>query len=163
MSVNGNRAIAASKKNITPPPGAGQWSIDKIIFTLSRRLPREELRTLKDKGNAAYIPWYSANAILDKYAPGWGWEIKSINISRDTNFPELSKLYLIGSLSIPCAEGTVSRAATGSESLCKKYLDKKTGEIFYKDLPYGDASSNAESMAFRRAAARFGLGLYLYE
>ncbi|QYO62305.1 hypothetical protein [Leptolyngbya sp. 7M] len=30
------------------------------------------------------------------------------------------------------------------------------------ELAYGDPSSNAESMAFRRAAARFGLGLYLY-
>jgi len=28
---------------------------------------------------------------------------------------------------------------------------------------YGDPQSNAESMAFRRAAARFGLGLHLYE
>ncbi len=30
------------------------------------------------------------------------------------------------------------------------------------ELAYGDPSSNAESMAFRRAAAKFGLGLYFY-
>ena len=28
---------------------------------------------------------------------------------------------------------------------------------------YGDPQSNAESMAFRRAAARFGLGLHFYD
>jgi len=27
---------------------------------------------------------------------------------------------------------------------------------------YGDPSSNAEAMALKRAAAKFGLGLYLY-
>jgi hypothetical protein len=27
---------------------------------------------------------------------------------------------------------------------------------------YGDPSSNAEGMALKRAAAKFGLGLYLY-
>jgi len=31
------------------------------------------------------------------------------------------------------------------------------------ELAYGDPSSNAESMAFRQATAKFGLGLYLYE
>jgi hypothetical protein len=28
---------------------------------------------------------------------------------------------------------------------------------------FGDTSSNAESMVLRRAAAKFGLGLYLYD
>jgi hypothetical protein len=28
---------------------------------------------------------------------------------------------------------------------------------------YGDPSSNAEAMALKRAAAKFGLGLYLYQ
>jgi hypothetical protein len=31
-----------------------------------------------------------------------------------------------------------------------------------RELAYGDPSLNAESMAFRRAAAKHGLGLYLY-
>ena len=52
-------------------------------------------------------------------------------------------------ISIPCLEGTVMREATGIEPLDVK--------------GYGDPSSNAESMALRRAAAKFGLGLYLYE
>lgn len=124
-----------------------------MIFALSRKLPKDELKTLAEKGNVPYIPWHSANAILDKYAPGWSWEIKGIEVSVNSHFPELSKLYLFGSLAIPCAEGIISRDVTGCESLYKKHIDKETGEIIYKDLPYGDASSNAESMAFRRAAA----------
>jgi hypothetical protein len=52
-------------------------------------------------------------------------------------------------LTIQCAEGTVYREATGQED---ETLDS-----------YGDSSSNAESMALRRASAKFGLGLALYD
>lgn len=62
-------------------------------------------------------------------------------------------------LIIPTCDGDVSRDAIGTEEL--KEINKKTGEI--GERAYGDPSSNAESMAFRRAAARFGLGLYLYD
>jgi hypothetical protein len=68
-------------------------------------------------------------------------------------------LFLTGRLTIPTAEGTLYREATGTEEL--KEINPKTGEI--RELVYGDPSSNSESMAFRRAAAKFGLGLYLYD
>lgn len=55
------------------------------------------------------------------------------------------------------------REATGTEELKELTTDKTTGETITRELAYGDPSSNAESMAFRRAAARFGLGLYLYD
>jgi hypothetical protein len=48
-------------------------------------------------------------------------------------------------------EGWVYREATGTEE-----------EPDDDQQMYGDPSSNAESMALRRAAAKFGLGLYLY-
>jgi hypothetical protein len=36
--------------------------------------------------------------------------------------------------------------------------------LFAEELRgYGDPSSNAEAMALKRAAAKFGLGLYLYQ
>lgn len=58
------------------------------------------------------------------------------------------RIFLIGRLTIPTSEGKISREASGTELLnCSSY---------------GDPSSNAESMAFRRACAKFGLGLYLY-
>jgi len=49
---------------------------------------------------------------------------------------------------IEAKDTSITRMATGSET-----LDTDS---------YGDFQSNAESMAFRRAAARFGLGLHLY-
>jgi hypothetical protein len=52
-------------------------------------------------------------------------------------------------VSIPCAEGVVTREATGCEDADAK--------------GYGDSSSNAEAMALKRAASKFGLGLYLYQ
>jgi len=52
-------------------------------------------------------------------------------------------------LSVSSLEGIVYREATGQED---------------EDLEsYGNSSSNAESMALRRAAAKFGLGLSLYD
>jgi hypothetical protein len=48
-------------------------------------------------------------------------------------------------ISIPCIEGIISREATGTED------EELKG--------YGDPSSNAEAMALKRAAAKFGLGL----
>ena len=48
-----------------------------------------------------------------------------------------------GALTIPAADGAVTRHATGVED-----TDSKS---------YGDAVSNASAMAFKRAAAMFGL------
>jgi len=59
-----------------------------------------------------------------------------------------NRIFLTARITIHAAEGTFSREATGTELLnCGSY---------------GDPSSNAESMALRRAA-KLGLGLYLYE
>lgn len=87
------------------------------------------------------------------------------------------RIFIVGRLSITCAEGLVYREATGTERLkdekeiwigekpnrrpLRDEHDRPVTEL--KELAYGDPSSNAESMAFRRAAAKFGLGLYLYD
>ena len=128
---------------LEPPSSPGEWSLKQIQTALSRPLPQSLLATKKMGGrDITYIPWYQVNRILDKYCPGWTWEIIKMELSDKT-------LFLVGSLSIPTSDGLIVRCATGNEDLnCSSY---------------GDASSNAESMAFRRAAARFGLGLYLYD
>lgn len=127
----------------TPPSHPGEWNLHEIITALSRPLPQSMLETKSLKGTAIpYLSWRTANSILDKYAPGWTWEITKMEHSSD-------RIFLVGRLTIPTCEGNVYREATGTETLnCSSY---------------GDPSSNAESMAFRRAAARFGLGLYLYK
>jgi hypothetical protein len=125
----------------------GEWTLAEIVAALSREIPPQLLGTKTLKGKKiSFIPWYGAIAILNKYAPGWQWEIRSMHTT-----PQ--QLFLCGRLTIPTANGLISREATGCEDLLKE-----DGTA----IAYGDPSSNAESMAFRRACAKFGLGLYLY-
>jgi hypothetical protein len=136
-------------KCIESPAHSGAWTIEKIEFYLSRNIPQSLLATkpVRDSKTGKtthlwYVPWHQANKILSKYCPGWQWEIVSTQVAGE-------RLILVGKLSIPTSTGWVSRSATGTEKLdCSSF---------------GDPSSNAESMAFRRSAARFGLGLYLYQ
>ncbi|MEM6432258.1 MAG: Rad52/Rad22 family DNA repair protein [Cyanobacteria bacterium P01_D01_bin.115] len=143
--------VAEFKKPEAPtkPAGIGDWSIKQIESALSREIPRSYLKYLEKKNKRTgektqipYIPWNRANTILCKYAPGWqGRVVRTEQIG--------AELVLTYSITIPTSEGDVTREATGSESLdCGSY---------------GETAANAESQAFRRAAARFGLGLYLYD
>ena len=118
-------------------------SIREIVKDLSKPVANRHLRTRKQGGKElTYISWYDAVKYLDHYAPGWCYEVRSMNSVG-------GKLILTIRLSVPCLEGVVYREATGQE-------EEET-------TSYGDSSSNAESMALRRAAAKFGLGLYLYD
>lgn len=145
----------------TRPTAPGEWSVTQIEQALSRRLPNEmvKIKTVDGK-KVGYLPWYTVCDILDKYAPGWRWEIVSTTIApgftvQRTNrngeartIESMGRLVLVGRLTIPTSHGPISRDATGCEDLLV--------------AGYGDPSSNAESMAFRRAAAKFGLARYLY-
>ena len=121
----------------------GLRSIREIVKDLSKPVAKRHLRKRKQGGKELfYIAWHDAVKYLDHYAAGWTYEIKQIsNVA--------GKLILIVRISIPCVEGIVFREASGQED---EELDT-----------YGNASSNSESMALRRAAAKFGLGLYLYD
>lgn len=148
--------MQTTDKTLTPPAKPGEWSLAQIQEALSRPLPPNYLKKLKDKGNALYLPWWRANKILDKYAPGWTFEIRLTLLSAD-------RIFMIGRLTIPTSEGNVYREASGTEELKREKYNQETGEIEIKELAYGDPSSNAESMCFRRCCARFGLGLNLYQ
>lgn len=118
-------------------------SIRDIVKDLSKPVAKRHLRTRKQGGKELnYLSWYDAVKYLDHYAPGWCYEVRSMNSVG-------GKLILTIRLSVPALEGMVFREATGQE-------EEETNS-------YGDSSSNAESMALRRAAAKFGLGLYLYD
>lgn len=117
--------------------------IQDIIADLSKDVPQKMLASKTMKGNnIAYLPWYRAARMLDYYAPGWQYEIRDIKQVG-------SQCVVIVRLSIPAAEGWFYREATGIEE------EEVKG--------YGDPTSNAESMALRRAAAKFGLARGLYE
>jgi Rad52/22 family double-strand break repair protein len=98
-----------------------------------------------------YIPWHQATRLLDKYAPGWSYEItrETIGEGKTKKGEPTRTLALTVRLIIPARDGDVSREATGVEEL-------------FGGGGYGDAWSNASSMALRRAAAHFGLARYLY-
>jgi hypothetical protein len=118
-------------------------SIRDIVKDLTKPVAKRHLRTRKQGGKElTYIAWHDAVKYLDHYAPGWCYEVRSMSSIA-------GKLVMVIRLSILCAEGIVFREATGQED---EDLDS-----------YGNSSSNAESMALRRAAAKFGLGLYLYD
>ncbi len=118
-------------------------SINDIIADLSKPIPDRLLKTKTISGQKIrFLPWHTAVRFLDLYAPGWNFEIRHV-----TGIG--GKLVLVSRISIPCAEGVVFREASGQED---------------EDVEnFGDPSSNAESMSLRRAAAKFGLGLSLYD
>jgi hypothetical protein len=118
-------------------------SIRDIVKDLTKPVAKRHLRARKQGGKEIqYIAWHDAIKYLDHYAPGWCYEVRSMESIG-------GKLILTVRLSVQCAEGIVYREATGQED---EDLDS-----------YGNSSSNSESMALRRAAAKFGLGLYLYD
>lgn len=118
-------------------------SIREIVKDLSKPIAQKHQRKRRQGGKEiTYLAWHDAVKYLDHFAPGWCYEIRAID-------SVAGKLIMTVRLTIQCLEGTVYREATGQED---ETLDS-----------YGDSSSNAESMALRRASAKFGLGLALYD
>jgi hypothetical protein len=121
----------------------GMRSIRDIVRDLQKPIAQKHLRKRRQGGKEiTYLAWHDAVKYLDHYAPGWCYEIRRIDSIA-------GKVILTVRLSITSLEGVVFREATGQED---ETLDS-----------YGDSTSNAESMALRRAAAKFGLGLGLYD
>lgn len=129
--------------------------IAEILADLSKEIPAKYLDKLQDKSKATFIPWYNAIRLLDRCLGGhWNYEITDIKFSDE-------RIFVTARITIFAEEGSFYREAIGTELLKREIVDKATGEVFIKELAYGDPSSNAESMALRRAASKFGLGLYL--
>lgn len=132
--------------------------ITEIIADLSKPIPNKYLDSRKQGGaNLTYLPWYNAVKLLDRCTGGnWDYQITNIHTTSD-------RLILTARITIHAAEGTFHREATGTETLKEEYFDKTTQSKQIREWAYGDVSSKSESMALRRAAAKFGLALYLYD
>jgi hypothetical protein len=116
----------------------------EILRDMNKRVPDKVLKTRTDEGvTLKYIPWYHANRMLSFYAPGWSGEVRSIVFSADS-----STVSVVYRVTIKGSDGEAWRESTGTASMA--------------DTQFGDPVQKAEGMAFRRACARFGLGLYLY-
>ena len=132
--------------------------ITEIIADLSKPIPNKYLAQRKQGGtNLTYLPWFRCVTLLDRCSGGhWDYAITNIHTTSD-------RLILTARITIHAAEGAFSREATGTETLKEEYFDKTTQSKQIREWAYGDVSSKSESMALRRAAAKLGLGLYLYE
>jgi Rad52/22 family double-strand break repair protein len=129
------------------PAPAGLRSINEIIRDLSKPVAPRHLKQRKasNKSNEmlTYLPWFQAVRYLDLYAAGWSYSIASIQQIGDN-------LVMTVRITIPASEGLVSREASALE-------------VIEDPKRYGDAATNCESAALRRAAAKFGLCLSLYD
>lgn len=131
--------------------------ITEILADLSKPIPGKYLAQRKQGGTQlTYLPWHTCCKLLDRCAPGWDYSISNIHTTSD-------RIFITARLTIRAAEGDISREATGTEVLKEEYFDKQSQTTKIRELAYGDSSSNAESMALRRAAAKYGLARYLYE
>src|SRR5215510_1437600 len=121
----------------------GPRSIREIIADLSKPIATRHLKTRRQGGTElTYLEWHTTVKYLDHFASGWSYHVRSVQLVGNL-------VTVIASISIPCLEGVVTREATGCEEVDAK--------------GYGDACSNAEAMALKRAASKFGCGLYLYQ
>ena len=136
----------AKLKVLETPPQLKPYGrpLAEIIADLSKPLPARFLSHRKQGGKQlTYISWHHANRLMD-YFTGGGWEGY---VSNTHTTPD--EVYITYRVTIHAAEGHISREATGSEKLANN--------------AWGEAIAKSESQAFRRACARFGLALYLYD
>lgn len=117
----------------------------EILRDMNKRVPDKVLKFKMDEEGheLKYIPWYHANRMLSFYAPGWSGEVRNV-----VHSPDSKSVTVVYRVTIRGTDGETWRESTGSASL--------------EDVQFGDPVQKAEGMAFRRACARFGLGLYLY-
>jgi|GEM_PF-670017 len=131
--------------------------IAEIKADLCKGIPAKYLDRLDDKSKALYIPWYNAVSLLDR-CTGGQWKFRILNM-----WTTPKRIFVVAEITIIAAEGSFTMAATGTELLEREVWNKEKQVMELKELAYGDPSSNSESMALRRAAAKFGLARYLYK
>ncbi|XP_071711984.1 DNA repair RAD52-like protein 1, mitochondrial [Rutidosis leptorrhynchoides] len=119
--------------------------ISEILKELNKKVPDSLIRARTEANGFSlkYIPWHIVNRIMNLHAPEWSGEVRNIVYSADGK--SVSVTYRV---TIYGTDAEIFRESTGTASV--------------DDVGYGDPVQKAESMAFRRACARFGLGLHLY-
>ncbi|KAL6997403.1 hypothetical protein U1Q18_007529 [Sarracenia purpurea var. burkii] len=119
--------------------------LSEVLKELNKKVPDSlvRVRTEADGFPVKYIPWHIVNRIMNLHAPEWSGEVRSITYSADGK--SVSVVY------------RVTLYGTDAE-----IYRESTGTALINEVGYGDPVQKAEAMAFRRACARFGLGLHLY-
>ncbi|KAG5249586.1 DNA REPAIR RAD52-LIKE PROTEIN 2 CHLOROPLASTIC [Salix purpurea] len=114
--------------------------LSEILRDLNKRIPDNIIKP--PNSPSTLIPWYHANRMLSFYAPGWCGEI------RDVIFAENGSVTVVYRVTIRGSDGEAHRESSGT--------------VTSSDVDIEDPVAAAEEIAFCRACARFGLGLYLY-
>ncbi|GAA0172027.1 hypothetical protein LIER_41264 [Lithospermum erythrorhizon] len=119
--------------------------LSEILKEINKKVPESLIkgRTEANGFIARYIPWHIVNRIMNLHAPEWSGEVRSI-----THSPDGKSVSVVYRVTIYGTDAEIYRESTGTAKV---------------DEPgFGDPVQKAEAMAFRRACARFGLGLHLY-
>lgn len=129
----------------------GGRTLAEIEADLSKPIPPEMLSKKKKGGTEITIfTWVTAQRALSYYAPGWQGEPK-LTYSGE-------RVGCVFKLCIPTSDcGLVCRGASGDDS----EDDDDMSDSERRQREYGSPTTRAEGQAFKRAAARFGFGLYL--
>ncbi|XP_010907748.1 DNA repair RAD52-like protein 2, chloroplastic [Elaeis guineensis] len=109
----------------------------EILRDLNKRVPDKIIHTADNS-----IPWYHTNRMLSFYAPGWCGEVRDVTFSNNGSVTVVYRVTIRGS------DGEAYRESTGTVSL--------------NDDRFAEPVAAAEEIAFCKACARFGFGLYLY-
>lgn len=135
-----NKAVGVPSSNYVVPLDKSSCitrPLAEILRDLNKRIPDNII-----KPDSNFIPWYHANRMLSFYAPGWCGEI------RDVIFSDNGSVTVVYRVTIRGSDGEAHRESTGTISSSGAHIL--------------DPVAAAEEIAFCRACARFGLGLYLY-
>uniref|UniRef100_A0A1D1XPJ1 DNA repair RAD52-like protein 2, chloroplastic n=1 Tax=Anthurium amnicola TaxID=1678845 RepID=A0A1D1XPJ1_9ARAE len=127
--------------NYAVPMGKAAYGITRTLAEILRDLNKRVPPSIVDVEDRS-IPWYHANRLLSFYAPGWCGEVRNVIFSENGSVTVVYRVTVRGS------DGEAHRESTGTVS--SSYHHRQ------------DPVSAAEEIAFCRACARFGLGLYLY-
>ncbi|KAL4583171.1 hypothetical protein LXL04_007737 [Taraxacum kok-saghyz] len=150
--VKKEEILAANEIPAPPPPDYDvptsgiSRPISEILKELNKKVPDSLIRTRQEANGFSikYIPWHIVNRIMNLHAPEWSGEVRSINYAPDGKSVSVTyRVTLYGT------DAEIFRESTGTS-----WVEEVGG--------YGDPVQKAEAMAFRRACARFGLGLHLY-
>ncbi|KAI7724721.1 hypothetical protein M8C21_004598, partial [Ambrosia artemisiifolia] len=152
INSKGKQKSAVPSSNYVVPLDYASTGITRplaeIFRDLNKRIPDNIIvkRPDDDDDNgfqSSFIPWYHANRMLSFYAPGWCGEI------RDVIFSDTGCVTVVYRVTVRGSDGEAHREATGT------VLAAASGQSI-------DPVAAAEEIAFCKACARFGLGLYLY-
>jgi hypothetical protein len=119
-----------------------QRNTEETLAELHRPIDPRHFKTRKH-GNATltYVPWATLAKHLHRRAPGWNWEIQSVQEVGGS-------VVVTGRLTIPTTDGLLHYSAVASEKL-------DSGSM----APPAEVSA---SSALRRACSLCGLGLDLW-